>query len=395
LKSTESSSGGYDFFTLDTRIETATIWLGDLFTTKHFNDDLVLITINDESEDFFGQDFDTSWRKKHALLIDLLSQAGTRTIAFAFMFSDPGPYDEEFIQAVRTANQRGTSVVVGMEQTGGFGVTDLDELRQAVSGYGPFCVGKKLGLASLAPLMIIKDDGSRVSSFILTAIAAYQGTPHYKLDREAKTIRFFGANSHQMENIHFSLLDEVKSDQGACQIRQGDVVADAFIDISPVETLRNPAREHAYHEFFQGKEPDQIQALKDKIVLVGKTDTDEMKYQVFNGFPSAGYQRYGLELVADAINTVMNGINIHSMGELGQLLIMIALGLLGGLVRYWVSPTRRYRRISIVIFILCMYLGSTIIIYAVYRVLLNTLYHVGALSIAYWATGKVERKWLA
>jgi len=27
--------------------------------------------------------------------------------------------------------------------------------------------------------------------------------------------------------------------------------------------------------------------------------------------------------------------------------------------------------------------------------LFNTLYHVGALTAAYWATGKVEKKWLA
>jgi len=372
----------FDLFTLDTRIETGTIWLGDRFATKTFNDELVLVTIDDKSEQFFGKPFDISWRREHALVIDRLSKAGSKVIAFGLTFDSGSEFDDELIQAVRVAQQRGTAVVIG---TAAPKDTEVELLWKAVDGYGPCCMGKKLGLASVASLAVFQDGGPCVQSFTLATLAAYHDTKLCAADQERKVLSLCNTDGRGLETIHFSALEPAKQDQSDCQIRKGDGVADLFIDLSPLDALRDPSRRHSYESFFQNLNIEEQVDFEGKIVLVGKAGS---KIETPEG------ERFSFDLQADAVNTILNGVTIRSLGQSGQLVIMIGLGLLGAFVRYRIPPRPHYLRISLFLFFLFLYLGSTIFVYSQYHVLLNTLYHVGAFGTAYWATGKVEKKWM-
>lgn len=384
----------FDFFTLDTRVETATIWLGDLFAAKHFSNDLHMIVIDDQSEDFLGKSFGPSWRKEHAQLIDLLSSAGAKTIAFGLTLTEASQHDDQLIQAVRRAEQRGTAVVMVMKHSEDDTDRPLDALRQTVRGYGPSCVGKKLGLARLAPLVVFKNDGSPLISFTLATIAAYQGSRLCDADREDKVIRLCGPDQQQLYRIPFSVLSRARQDFGGCNIRKGDEVADLLIDLSPLHEIRDPDRRTPYEHFFDLRDPSGLEKYTNKIVLVGKEGPGESTFSVVHGLNPGGEDRYGFELLADALNTVLQATVIQPLGQGGQLAIMVCLGLLGSCVRYWVPASPRYVRAGLLISLICIYLGSTIAVYTVFRVLLNTLYHIGALITAYWATGKAEKRWL-
>ena len=383
----------FDFFTLDTRIETATIWLGDQFITKQFTEDLHLVIIDEQSEEFLGKSFGTSWRKEHALLIDRLSSAGAKVIAFGLTFADVSQHDDQLIQAVRRAQQRGTAVVMVMKHPENDKGTPLDHLRLAISGYGPSCLVMKLGLARLAPLVVFKNDGTPLITFTLATIAAYQGTRLCDTDREGKVIRLCSPAQNTVQNIPFSLLGKARKNFGHCNIRKGDEVANIFIDLFPRKVIRDPSRRTPYEQFFEhdGHLQD-LERYHGKIILVGKEGPGENTFSVFQGWKPGGEDRYGFELLADALNTVMSSEVIHPLSQGGQLAIMICLGLLGAWIRYWVPSRPRFARVGLVLFIACIYLGSTIAFYAAYRVLFNTLYHIGALLTAYWATGKAEKR---
>ncbi len=102
-----------------------------------------------------------------------------------------------------------------------------------------------------------------------------------------------------------------------------------------------------------------------------------------------------MELHADALNTVLNGVNIHSLRQVGQLFIMICLGLVGAFIRCWTPRAHGSLRIVLVFAVLITYLAGTVYLYSQYRILMNTVYHVGALLLAYWLVGKIERRWFS
>ncbi len=119
-------------------------------------------------------------------------------------------------------------------------------------------------------------------------------------------------------------------------------------------------------------------------------ETDAESFEV-----GLGEKRYGVELHADALNTLLKAVPIRSLATTGQFVIMLCLGLVGAFIRYWMPQSRRSWRISLLLAVLVAYLASTIYVYSQYHVLLNTVYHASALLIAYWVAGKVEQKWFA
>jgi CHASE2 domain-containing sensor protein len=205
-------------------------------------------------------------------------------------------------------------------------------------------------------------------------------------------ISMWDSHTESTKQFGFSELIPVMRSQPGCPvIREGDNVANIFIDLSPLEMLRNPARRYAYEKVIRTN-PDELEQLKErfsnKIVLVGVEHESDIHYVgLFRK------KRYGLELHADALNTILNNVTIRSLRTVGQLIIMICLGLLGASMRYWTPQAWRYKRIGLFLAGLIAYLASTIYLYSQYYVLLNSMYHVMTFGFTYWVTGKIERKY--
>jgi hypothetical protein len=107
-----------------------------------------------------------------------------------------------------------------------------------------------------------------------------------------------------------------------------------------------------------------------------------------------GERRFGFELHADALNTILSGVTVRPLGQGVQLLISVGLALLGGGVRQWEAGSARRRwGVWAVALALVAYLVGVIYGYSRYHVLLNTLYHAVALVGAYVLVGVAHRWW--
>jgi len=383
----------FDFLTLDTRIESYTMWLGDLFTEKTFSEQIVMVSINEQTEETLGKRFDRSWRKEHAVLVDKLSQTGAKVIAFDMLFEESNPVDQEFIHAIEKAKQRGSAVIVGVVNLEGNEPVLAKGLKQVVSGFGFACASRKLGNAIATPLAIMGKDNYYLLSLTFKAVEAFRNEEYRNVvGVDSYQITMWDSHTESAKQFGFSILTPIMQSQPGCQVfREGDNVVDIFIDVSPLETLRNSARRYAYEEVIRA-DSDELEQWKkrfnNKIVLVGVEKESDIHLVGL-----LGERRYGLELHADALNTILNNVTIRSLGTMGQLAIMICLGLLGASIRYWTPQTWRYRRIGFFLVGLIAYLASTIYVYSQYHVLLNTMYHGVTFWFTYWVTGKIERKY--
>ncbi len=108
-----------------------------------------------------------TWRREHAQLIDTLSKAGAKSIAFDLYLNERGLYDDQLITAMKCAKRRGTAVIFGTKS----GSSPVKDVEEAASGIGLLCAGTKLGKATLAPLAV---DGKQ-KILALSALAATHG----------------------------------------------------------------------------------------------------------------------------------------------------------------------------------------------------------------------------
>lgn len=392
----------FDILPPDVQIESYTVWLGDMFIDKPFSEHIVLVTINEHSEQFLRKSFDRTWRHEHATLVETLSLAGARVIAFDLYFTEPTPYDTALAEAIQRARTRGTAVVVGIAGVTGRDPELVPELRGAVQGWGVLCLGKQWSSATVLPLSIVKPSGaehqpvSHVPSFALQVLAAYQEGDILPADRDSKEMALWNAQRGQKHAIGFAAMDEVRWFQRSCPaIQKGDAVANMVLDLSPLETLRRPSLRYAYHDIITAAAPATLEPFRGKIVVVGVEKEGRDIFRIFRALHWE--ERSGVELHVDAINTVWQSVHgqapIRPLGSGWQWCMLLGLSLLGGGIRYAMSHSLWVWRVGLVFLVLLLYLAGTIALYSQYRVLCNTLYHIAALWATYVVVGKVEQRW--
>src|SRR5262249_23601775 len=97
----------FDFLTLDTRFASLTMWLGGIRATPRYSGQVILVAIDGETEKRIGRKFDRTWRHEHAQLVDRLSAAGARTVAFDMSFKEAMPEeDRQLADALAAARMR-------------------------------------------------------------------------------------------------------------------------------------------------------------------------------------------------------------------------------------------------------------------------------------------------
>jgi len=374
----------FDIFNWDTGIETYTVLLSDLFAHKQFHEDIVIIPIDEETKKEVGRErVDESWREDHALLVNNLSKAGAKVVVFDMAFEGDSASDAAFRDAIKKARERGTSVIVGVMALDGGKPVMAKELCSAVSGWGTMIVGTRLGHVRLAPLVIQKETEPVLGLAMRVFVAYEDGDKAVELidfdqDRNHIMVRF-DSETRQVKKLSFFESDTIC--EGNDMLSKGDALANLAIDLTPLSMIRDSSQRRAYTYIRDHPNPQTLTELQNKIVIVGVEDINDRRGD-----------RWGFELHADALSTLLNGVVIRPVAFGGQFALIATLSFVGALIRTRMRHTSRRLRISLLMTVLLIYLGGTVCLYVQYGLLLNIVYHVIALLLSYWVVGKLERR---
>jgi CHASE2 domain-containing sensor protein len=372
------------------KMESYAVWLVDGLFPKSFSDQIVMVPMTERTAGRFNRSLkDGNWRGEHAKLLEKLSLAGAKVVFFDLYFRKPKEFDDELSQAMRRARARGTSVVVGVVDAPGGDPEIAPALKGAVMrDWGLLCIGEAQDSADLVPLVVAKTGSTPepLPSVALAAVAAYRGWTILGLDERTRSV-LVKTGSGALQRVGVSSLETLRQDQKFCNVLgAGDLAANRIIDFTPSEDLRDPKRRLAYEDVLAWSAttaPD----LHGKIVVVG-IEVPSEKLVVLRGF--IRHERYGYKLHADAINTILSGVTIRTLGVGWQFLIILILSMAGALVWVW-QPDRRWVRWAALAAVILVYFAAATWAYGSYRVLLNTVYPLLALLVCYGFQRRLRR----
>jgi CHASE2 domain-containing sensor protein len=167
------------------------------------------------------------------------------------------------------------------------------------------------------------------------------------------------------------------------------VVANLLIDYSPLDTLRSGARRLRYETLVADPGPD-LPDLAGRLVIVGGA-LEVDAYTRLRG-PFLRETRYGFELHADAVNTLLLGIAIRPAPNGVQFLLVLAMSLAGAAIATAPRAGRRRRMFLLAgAALACTAVSS--FVYVASRITLTVVLQLAALLSAY-AAGRRLRQWV-
>lgn len=380
----------FDFLPPAVRIESYAIWLAGIFSKQQSDDQVVIVTVNDKTEHELGKPFSRDWRREHAILIDRLSEAGAKVIAFDMYFEEPTAYDYEFAKAVERAQSRHTVIVVGFRKFVDGQPQLIQQLKDTGLKFGLLCIGKKWGTSQVAPLVVIKYGQHQALHLLGLEISAALLEREIAIDQNTQEVDFLNPVTWQIVNkIAVSEVNQVKWEQSGCPaIGKNDLSASIIIDSSLLPKYTQ--EKYLYETIIKNPDNNQLSRFKDKIVLVGVERKDDL-FPILHGL--ATEERYGIELHFAVIRSLLSGRIIRPLSNWQQFIVMIGLGLLGGLIRLKATLLSPFFRSGILIIAFLLYFGISSYIFQNYFLAFNTIYHLLAFGVAYWTVGMVKRRW--
>lgn len=380
----------FDFLPPAIRIESYTMWLVGMFSKRPQDERVIIVPINDQTERELGKPFGRDWRHEHAILIDKLSQASAKVIAFDMYFEEPTAYDQEFSKAIERARNRRTTIVVGFRKLVNGQPQLIQQLKDIGLKFGLLCIGKKWGTSQVAPLVIMKYGQSQTLYSFGLEIGATFLEQEIAVDRNILEVDFLNPTTRQIVNkFAVSEVNQVRWEQSGCPaIGKNDLSASIILDfiLLPDDTrLKYP-----YETIIKNSDSSQLSQFKDKIVLVGIERKDDL-FPILHGLTIE--ERYGIELHFAVIRSLLGNRIIRPLDNWPQLFMMISFGLLGGLIRLKIPLLSPLFRTGIFITIFLLYFGISSYIFQIYLIVFNTIYHLLAFGVAYWTVGVVQRRW--
>ena len=380
----------FDFLPPAVRIESYAMWLVGRFSSQLQDERVIIVPINEQTEREIGRPFGRDWRREHAILIDKLSQAGAKVIAFDMYFEEPTAYDQELSKAIERARNRHTTTVVGFRKLADGQPQLIQQFKDAGSKFGLLCIGKKWGTSQVAPLVVMKYDQNQIlHSFGLETDAAFL-EQDIVIDRNILEVNFLNSATRQVVNkIKVSEVNQVRWEQSGCPaIGKNDLSANIILDfvLLPDDTRLN----YPYETIIKNSNNSQLSRFKDKIVLVGIERNDDL-FPILHGLTTE--ERYGIELHVAVIRSLLSSRIIRPLSNWQQLFVMISLGLLGGLIRLKILLLSPFFRTGIFIAIFLLYFAISSYIFQNHLIVFNMVYHLLAFGVAYWTVGIVQRRW--
>ncbi len=312
------------------KLESYAVWLVEKFIAKHFSDRIALVPMTEDTANKIGRPLPghgANWRDEHAKLVDRLARAGAKVVVFDISFAEakePAAFDQEFARAIGEARERGTTVVAGIDDVPAQASPPVfaDEAR----GWGLLCLGQTQGSTDIAPMLVGRRGLEPVPSLALAAVAAYNGWTINGLDPETMRV-LLKDRSSSVVHVGVSVLDRLPKQPKECTfLRAGDLVATKIIDFTPRELLRTAAQRFAYEGLLSAPDARIAEEVQGKIVVIG-VEVPGDRFEVRRGLGTA--DTYGYEIHADAMSTLLRGIDIRPIGSGLQFLIIFGVSLFG------------------------------------------------------------------
>ncbi|NTV36189.1 MAG: CHAT domain-containing protein, partial [Anaerolineaceae bacterium] len=282
----------FDILPPAVRIESYAMWLAGIFSRRSSGEQVVIVTINDRTEQELGKPFGRDWRREHAILIDRLSQAGAKVVAFDLYFEELTTYDSEFINAIERARNRRTQVVVGFRSLVDGQPKLVQSFKDAGVKSGLLCMGKKWGTSQVAPVVVLKDGQQHALYSLALEISAAFQEREIAVDQNSQEIEFLNPSNRQVVNkFAVSEVNKVQWEQPACPaIGKNDTSASIIIDPSLLEDPNDTQSKYPYESIIDNLSNDPLTRFKDKIVLVGVERKDDL-FPIRHGLSTE--ERYG------------------------------------------------------------------------------------------------------
>ena len=382
----------FDFLPPTIRIESYAMWLAGALSRQQANEQVILAIINDQTEKQIGKKFGKDWRREHAIFIDKLSQAGAKIIAFDMFFEEPSAYDDEFVNAIKRASNRGAKVIIGFRNLMDGQPKLVQSFKTAGVQFGLLCIGKKWGMSQIAPLVVMKDGQQQVLHSLALVISTAFQEYEIAINPNAQEIEFVNPATRQIvKKLPVSEVNQIKWEQPACPaISKRDMSASIFIDAALLINPKDLQYKYSYESIINPPINDSLSPFKDKIVLVGVERKDDL-FPIRHGLTTE--EHYGVELHAAVIHSLLNGRAIQPLGSWQQLIVMAGLGLLGGLIKLKTLTLSPIFRISLLTTAFLFYFGIASYLFQAYLIVLNIIYHILAFAVSYWTIGTVKRRW--
>jgi CHASE2 domain-containing sensor protein len=374
------------------------VWVRDYLLPTPLHDDIVLVTIDKDTERHFNKTYDSdhNWRPNHVELIRRLAQAKARVIAFDIFFEKPRDGDAEFVEAIRQANAVGTAVVIA---TSGFeqGVPKMAPgVGEAVSAWGYGCFARnRFGYATAVPLASKpqNEPGFRPA---LDLAAFAPGHRLVDVDFEGNYLTLADGRDSSLTKIRFVQTSHASSSEPTCAaIVKGDRVADFIVDVPPLKTLW--ARRVPYEELADPVKAIDGSRFEHKTVLVGYANDGNM---VPRKVGADDEKLYGVEWHASVLSMLMRGAFIGRLDAGVQFDVGLGLALIAGLARFMLSA-RRSRPyplaldaiMLVALVALCLVLAC--VSYVVFHSFMNLAHSLLASFASYLLVAIVQGHWMS
>jgi len=387
--------GVLDIFTLDTRVSSYLIKLGNGLRSPPSDPGVLLVAIDKTCEEELGQEFNaadlpaacrTARRANHALLIDRAVAAGAKAVVFDIFLEQQTSADNNLASAIRRARDSPSKmrVVFGVRKFSEQGMPKLAPAFLGLAEWGSLCIGKRLGYTFSVPLVVLnneKIDNESVSAKTpALALAAVHGASSYEVNSARKTVRI--NNPESPRSHQFSYIERIRNEQNECKtLAKSDDVARMLINVSPDNYWDSSKRRVSYENVLDAETVTDEQ-LRDRIILVGSTISgiDQKKLKKGIGFSSRLI--FGVEIHADAIANLIQG-RVITTPTIGQaLLVLILSAVTAAIFGYMAAPLILLWRILIVIALVAVYMLVAAFC-ANHNLLLNMPYDITAFFIAY------------
>ncbi len=256
---------------IDFKLQTAIVGLHEWRVPVRLAPSLRMIEVNKATETAFGKEWvpREDWRADHARLIERLSAAGARTIAFNVTLPGSKPGDMALETAIRAAAARGTAVVFAPRNSG----TDsaLPNLRaafiEAGALWGTACVQEEFDFFNSLAIAALPGTPGIPARPAAGLAAAFPGYAIADIDFGRRAMRLSRQGDPTLVTVPFSEQGRAGPDKDCSLIAEGTRTADLFVAFPSLSHLRE--RTEPYHEVAHPDAQPDLRRYRDATVTVG------------------------------------------------------------------------------------------------------------------------------
>ena len=334
-------------------------------------DNVVLITMDEVSDEFLGESYPYTYAS-HDRLLDRLIKENPRAVGYLVNFLEPE--DDADVQYYNTFKKRINDFILN----GGifrFG-TDMDNWGEQLPPNELKGFGYSLALVNVDNAAFAKDDVSR------RAILNYSGE---------ESFHSWMANTYRRQLGRGSL--DINEVQGAYYLREADATFALFRYYTSPLSDHGAIKKIPFHRVHTGNFPKGF--FKDKIVLIGSSYISNGSDFVLTPYSKEEYKSSKLAVHAEIIEALIQGKTVYSVPRNITYALAILIAIFLSIIISKIKPTR-----GLIITLLVMFgiLFSSYLLFSLFGYWLYVTHLVLTVFVVYYiwvpfrAIGEYQRR---